>query len=115
MTARTRCRCAKLRECGELLYGRFLLKLKGAVYNSYVRPAIPHEREAWCLNENAMGILRRTERPMVRARCGVQLKDRKRSTDLMFMLGLNEPIDQLAMTNTVHWYGHVVGERMVMY
>ena len=32
---------------------------------------------------------------MVRAMCGVQLKGTKRSTDLMFMLGLNETIDQL--------------------
>ena len=31
-----------------------------------------------------------TERSMVRAMCGVQLKDRKRSTDLMFMLELKE-------------------------
>ena len=45
-----------------------------------------------------MGILQRTERSMVRAMCGFQLKDRKRSTDLMFMLGVNETMDQLAMT-----------------
>ena len=45
---------------------------------------------------------------MVRAMCGVQPKDRKRSTDLMFMLGLNEALDQLAMVNSVHWYGHVL-------
>ena len=45
---------------------------------------------------------------MVREMCGVQLKDRKRSTDLMFMLGLNETIDQLAMANCVRWYGHVL-------
>ena len=33
----------KFRECGELLYGRgFPLRLKGAVYLSYVRPAILH-------------------------------------------------------------------------
>ena len=37
----------------------------------------------------------------------VQLKDRKRPTDLMLMLGLNETIDQLAMTNTVGWHGCV--------
>ena len=37
----------------------------------------------------------------------VQLKDRNRSTDFMFMLGLRETIDQLAMANTVRWYGHV--------
>ena len=33
--------------------------------------------------------------------CGVQLIDRKRSMDLMYMLGLNEAIDQLAMANSV--------------
>ena len=45
---------------------------------------------------------------MVRAICGVQLKDRKRSTDLMFMLGLRETIDQIAIANSVHCYGHVL-------
>ena len=32
---------------------------------------------------------------------GVQLKDRNRSMVLMFMLGLNKTIDQLAMANSV--------------
>ena len=45
---------------------------------------------------------------MVRAMCGVLLKDRKRSMDLMFMLGLNETMFHLAMTNSVHWYVHVL-------
>ena len=45
---------------------------------------------------------------MVREICGAQLKDRKRSTDLMFMLCLKETIDQLAMANSVHWHGHVL-------
>ena len=54
------------------------------------------------------GILRRTERSMVRAMCGLQLKDRKRSMDLMLMLGLNQTIDQLAMANIVWCYGHVL-------
>ena len=45
---------------------------------------------------------------MVRAICGVQLKDRKTSTDLMFMLGLSEMTDKLAMANSVQWYGHVL-------
>ena len=38
----------------------------------------------------------------------VQLKDRKRSTDLMFVQGLNETVDQLAMANCVCWHGHVL-------
>ena len=49
-------------ECGELVYGRrFPLDLIGAVYKSYVRPAIMFGSEAWCLTESEMVILRRTE------------------------------------------------------
>ena len=61
-----------------------------------------YESEAWCLKESEMEILQRTERSMVRAMCGVQQKDEKRSTDLMFILGLNETMDWLAMANSVH-------------
>ena len=62
MTARTRCGWAKLRECGELLYGRrFPPKLKGAVYKSYVRPANLDDSEAACLKESETGILRRID------------------------------------------------------
>ena len=52
----------KLMGCGELLYSRFPLKLKGAVHRNYVRPSIFHGSEAWCLNESEMIILQRTER-----------------------------------------------------
>ena len=45
---------------------------------------------------------------MLKAMCGVQLKDKKRSMDLMLMMCLSETSDQLAMTNSVHWYGHVL-------
>ena len=105
VTARTRCGLVKLRECGELLYcRRFPLKQKETVYKSYVRPVILCGSEAWCLMESEMGILR-TERSMVKAMCGVQLNNRKRSKDLMLMLGLNVTIDQLAMSNSVRWHG----------
>ena len=66
-----------LRECGELLYGRFPLKPKEAVYESYARPAIQHGSEAWCLRESEMGILRRIENSMVTAMRQVQLNERK--------------------------------------
>ena len=79
-----------------------------AVYMSYVRPAILHGSEARCQKESEIGIFQRTERYMVRAMCRVELKDRKRPTDLMFMMGSKETIDQLAMANSVHWYGHVL-------
>ena len=64
--------------------------------------------EAWCLKEGVIGIFRRTERSMERAMCGVQLKDSKRSTDFMFLSGLRESMDQLAMANSAGWYGHVL-------
>ena len=77
----------KFTECGELLYGRkFYLKLKGAVYYSYVRPIILYLREAWCLRECEMGSLQRTERSIVRAMCDVKLKGRKRTKDLMLIV-----------------------------
>ena len=61
----------KLWECGELLYGRRLpLKLKWAVYTSYVRPAILYGSEAGCLNESEMEISR-TEKSIVRTMCGI--------------------------------------------
>ena len=45
--ARERCGWVKFRECGELLYGRrFPLRLKGAIYESYVRPAMLYGSEA---------------------------------------------------------------------
>ena len=38
--------------CSELLYGRgFPLKLKEAIYKSYVRPSILYGSEARCLKE----------------------------------------------------------------
>ena len=77
VTARTRCTWVEFRECGELLHGRFPPTQKGAVYKNYVWPAMLYGSEMWCLKESEMGILHRTERIMVRAMCGVQLKDRK--------------------------------------
>ena len=41
--------------------------------------------EAWCLREKEMTILRRTERAMIQAMCGVKLLDRRNSDELMDM------------------------------
>ena len=43
--------------------------------------------ETYCLRENEMAILRRTERAMVRAMCGAKLLEKKRT---MEMLGLKD-------------------------
>ena len=66
----------KFRECGELLRGRFSLRMKGMVYCSCVRSAMLYGSETWCLRKNEMTILKRTERAMVRSLRGVKLVDR---------------------------------------
>ena len=61
-----------------------------------------HGNETWCLRENEMAILRRTERVMVRAMCGAELMEKRRTEDLMEMLGLKET------EYGVRWYRHVL-------
>ena len=51
-----------------------------------------------------MGILRRTERAMVRSMCGVKLVDRKNAEELMEMLDLKKTLDRMAKANGVRWY-----------
>ena len=109
VTARTRIGWMKFRECGELLNGKRLsLKMKGKIYRCCVRSAILYGSETWCLRETEMSILRRTERAMVRAMCGVKLADEKRTEELMNRLGLEESIDKLARANGLRWYGHIL-------
>ena len=84
VTARARIGWVKFRECGDLLNSkRFSLKLKGMVYRSCVRSAMLYGIDTWCLRENEMAILRRTERAMVRVMCGAKLMEKKRTEDLM--------------------------------
>ena len=89
VTARSRIGWMKFRECSEILKGRrFSLKMKEKIYKSCVRSAMLYGSEAWCLREKGMAILRRTERAMIRAMCGVTLLDRRNSEELMDMLGI---------------------------
>ena len=55
-----------------------------------------------------MAIFRRAERAMVRAMCSVKLMEKKRTEDLMEMLGLKETVVQMENANGVRWYGHVM-------
>ena len=53
-------------------------------------------------------VLRRAERAMVRMMCGVRLRDRKRTSELMSMAGLNEDIVGVVRKSRLRWYGHVL-------
>ena len=119
VTARTRCGMVKFRECGELLYDRtFPLRLKGDVYKSCIRPAMLQQ----CYMEVKHGVWKKVRWEFYQGQkdswwvqCAeFLLNDWNKSTDFMFMLGLSESIDQLAMANSVHWYvlrredGHIL-------
>ena len=42
------------------------------------------------------------------AMCAAKLMEKKRTEDLMEMLGLKETVVQMAKGNGVRWYGHVL-------
>ena len=44
----------------------------------------------------------------MKAMYGVQLNDRTKTKNLMLILGSKETRDQLAIANSVHWYGNVL-------
>src|SRR5258706_301013 len=50
--------------------------------------------------------LKRKERMMVRLMCGVTLRDRKRSEELLSRLGI-ERISEVVRRGRLRWYGHV--------
>ena len=60
--------------------------------------------ETWCLTENEMAILRRTERVI----CGAKLMQKKRREDLMEVLAMKEAVIQMAKANGVRWYGYLL-------
>ena len=105
VTARARIGWVKFRKCRELLNSeRFSLKLEGMVNRSFISSPMLYGSMAWCSRENEMVILRRTERAM----CGAKLMEKKRTPDLIEMLGLKETALQMAKANGLKSYRHVL-------
>ena len=104
VTARSRIGWMKLWECNEILKRqKVFIKMKGKIYKSCVRSAMLYGCKAWCLREKEMAILKRTERAMIRAMCGVKLLDRRNSEELMNMLCIKESLDRMAKASSVVW------------
>ena len=64
--------------------------MKGRIYQSCIRSAVLYGSETWCLRENEMAILRRTKKAIMRAMCGVKIIEKRRSQELMSLLGLKD-------------------------
>ena len=50
----------------------------------------------------------------MRAMCGAKLIEKKRTEDLMEMLGLKVTVVHMAKANGVRWYGHVLRRDAVL-
>ena len=85
-----------------MLYGRkFSVKMKERIYQSYVRSTMLYGSEMWCLRENEMAILRRTEKAMMRAMCKVKVIEKRTNQELMSLLNLKDTLDELARASRV--------------
>src|SRR5271165_288601 len=107
--ARTRVRCAwgKFNDLKPLLTKRVVsLKVKGKIYKACVRSVLVYGSETWPIKEDDLKKLERTERAMIRWMCGVSLKDRVNSDELMRRLDM-EGVREIVTRGSLRWFGHV--------
>ena len=60
------------------------MKMKERICQSYIRSAMLYRSETWCLRENEMAILGRTEKAMMRAMCKVKVIEKRTSQEFEF-------------------------------
>ena len=109
VTSRVHVGWKKFRELGGVLCGKmWSVRMKGRVFRACVRSAMVYGSETWVMRAVEENVLRRAERAMVRMMCGVSLRDRKSSSELMRMVGSTEDIVVVARRARLRWYGHVL-------
>jgi hypothetical protein len=106
---RVRAGWMKFRELNGVFCGKkWSLSMKGKVYMTCVRPVMTYGSETWVLKKEDEGVLQRAERAMVRMMFGIKLRERKSSSLLSAMAGLNEDIVTVVRKSRLRWYGHVM-------
>ena len=86
---RVKCAWKKFRELSPILTTRGAsLSLKGKIYCACVRSVMIYGSETWPMKVEDKQRLERTERMMIRQMCGVTLKHRKSSVELLHSLGI---------------------------
>ena len=88
-------------------------RIKGKIHKACVQSVLTYGTETWAMKKANLQSLKRTERMMVRWRCGVSLKDRKRSVDLYSLLGV-EIVAEVVRRGRLRWFGHVERIRVEM-
>jgi hypothetical protein len=104
---RVKCAWGKFRELSPILTVRGMsLKMKGKIYVACVQCVMVYGSETWALKVCDMQQLERTERMMVRWMCGVTLKHRLRSQDLLERLDIIGVAERVRR-GRLRWFGHV--------
>ena len=105
----TRVGCAwkKFRELLPVLTSRrFSLRIRGQAYRACVRSVLLYGCETWAVKEEDTQRIERNDRAMIRWICGVSLKDKRSSEELLKLLGI-ECIKQKMRNDRLRWLGHV--------
>ena len=109
LASRTRVSCAwkKFTELRPILTARCAsLKLKGKIYTACGQSAMVYGSETWPMKVEDMQRLQRAERMMVRWMCGVTLKNRITSEDLLRGVKVRS-VFEVVRRGKLRWFGHV--------
>jgi hypothetical protein len=105
--ARVKCAWGKFRELIPILTARGAsLKVKGKLYRACVQSVVVYGSETWATKVTDMHWLCRAETMTVRWMCGVSLKDRRSSRELLDRLGI-VGVAEVVRRGRLRWYGHV--------
>jgi hypothetical protein len=104
---RVRCAWCKFRELSPILTARRASsRLKGKVYKACVQSVLVYGSETWAMKTEDVQRLERAERMMMRWMCGVSLREKVRSEELLHRLGVDGVTD-VVRRGRLRWFGHV--------
>jgi len=93
---RVSCAWGKFLELALILTKRGVsLKLKGKFYRACVQRVLLYSSETWAMKAEDVGRLERAENAMARWLCGVTLRDRISTLDVMLRLGVVKVVDMV--------------------
>ena len=97
----------KWRELCSLLSNRGIpLKHRARVYDACIRSAMLYASETWALTQREENLLQGCDRRMLRRLCGVTLRDRISSDEILNRCGLESVLLRIRKKRMA-WFGHV--------
>ena len=82
------------------------MRMKGVVYEAYVRCMLTYGAETWAMKAGVFQRLQATERRMLRMICRVTLKDMVENTVIASRVGVND-LEEHFRQKRLRWFGHI--------